>query len=174
MCRGGYVKPWYPIVLCDHVVFLLPVHPVAPANLTAVAHAWNATLLWDWEYAAYAPLALACQVEITLDGHVKKVTARARVCVCALSTRRTVFSTGSSDPVPSASRLVSSRSSYLGSSIVYKSKHKLLKLVLTYIWVGLSSTTAKHYSTCIHSLVCMVSDEMDLLRVTSGPFLVRV
>ena len=82
MCRGGYVKPWYPIVLCDHVVFLLPVHPVAPANLTAVAHAWNATLLWDWEYAAYAPLALACQVEITLDGHVKKVTARARVCVC--------------------------------------------------------------------------------------------
>ncbi|CAL8250963.1 unnamed protein product [Boreogadus saida] len=50
------------------------VHPVAPANLTAVAHAWNATLLWDWEYATYAPLALACQVEITLDGHVKKRT----------------------------------------------------------------------------------------------------
>ena len=69
-------KTTVPYCLCDPVVFLLPVHPVAPANLTAVAHAWNATLQWDWEYATYAPFALVCQVEITLDGHVKKVTVR--------------------------------------------------------------------------------------------------
>ncbi|CAL8345371.1 unnamed protein product [Lota lota] len=50
------------------------VHPFAPANLTAVAHAWNATLLWDWEYPTYGPLALVCQVEITSDGHTKMRT----------------------------------------------------------------------------------------------------
>ncbi|CAL8249209.1 unnamed protein product [Merluccius merluccius] len=50
------------------------VHPVAPANLTAITHAWNATLQWDWDYPTYDLLALICQVEITSDGHTKTRT----------------------------------------------------------------------------------------------------
>uniref|UniRef100_A0A1A8SLZ3 Leukemia inhibitory factor receptor alpha a n=1 Tax=Nothobranchius rachovii TaxID=451742 RepID=A0A1A8SLZ3_9TELE len=45
------------------------VSPVAPANLTSIAHAWNATLYWGWTYSSYSSLALVCQVEITSHGN---------------------------------------------------------------------------------------------------------
>ncbi|KAG7281493.1 hypothetical protein CRUP_012436 [Coryphaenoides rupestris] len=47
------------------------VHPVAPVNLTVIAHAWNATVLWAWDYPTYDSLALTCQVQITSEGHTK-------------------------------------------------------------------------------------------------------
>uniref|UniRef100_A0A8C6LZ44 LIF receptor subunit alpha a n=1 Tax=Nothobranchius furzeri TaxID=105023 RepID=A0A8C6LZ44_NOTFU len=45
------------------------VSPVAPVNLTSIAHAWNATLYWEWTYSSYSSLALVCQVEITSHGN---------------------------------------------------------------------------------------------------------
>uniref|UniRef100_A0A3B4TIC3 LIF receptor subunit alpha a n=1 Tax=Seriola dumerili TaxID=41447 RepID=A0A3B4TIC3_SERDU len=40
------------------------VHPVAPANLRSVVHAFNATVLWEWKYDSYSFLALVCQVAV--------------------------------------------------------------------------------------------------------------
>ncbi|XP_035999786.1 LIF receptor subunit alpha a [Fundulus heteroclitus] len=40
------------------------VYPVAPLNLSHVAHAWNATLFWEWTHSSYSSLALVCQVEL--------------------------------------------------------------------------------------------------------------
>ncbi|KAM4616964.1 LIF receptor subunit alpha a [Polymixia lowei] len=40
------------------------VRPVAPANLTSVSHAWNATLKWQWQYKSFDSLALICQVKL--------------------------------------------------------------------------------------------------------------
>ncbi|XP_010782531.1 LIF receptor subunit alpha a [Notothenia coriiceps] len=45
------------------------VTPVAPENLTFVAHATNATVLWQWKYDGYSSLALFCQVELTSQGY---------------------------------------------------------------------------------------------------------
>lgn len=50
-----------------------PVHPVAPVTLSAVAHAWNATVLWNWKDDGYSSLALGCQVELTCMGVKTKV-----------------------------------------------------------------------------------------------------
>ncbi|XP_068167086.1 LIF receptor subunit alpha a isoform X2 [Antennarius striatus] len=41
------------------------VYPVAPKRLTLVVHAWNATILWQWEHGSYLALALVCQAELT-------------------------------------------------------------------------------------------------------------
>nr|AAR25692.1 class I helical cytokine receptor number 29 [Tetraodon nigroviridis] len=38
------------------------VRPVAPANLTAVVHPRNATILWAWKYSSYSFFALVCEV----------------------------------------------------------------------------------------------------------------
>lgn len=45
------------------------VHPVAPADLISVVHAWNATLHWQWKYNSYSSLALVCQVELASQGY---------------------------------------------------------------------------------------------------------
>ncbi|XP_008292288.1 LIF receptor subunit alpha a [Stegastes partitus] len=50
------------------------VRPVAPVELSAVVHAWNATVLWQLKYDSYSSLALVCQVELTGDGHKTKRT----------------------------------------------------------------------------------------------------
>lgn len=47
--------------------------PVAPANLNAVAHPWNATILWVWGYSRYSSFALVCEVEVTSSGYKTKV-----------------------------------------------------------------------------------------------------
>ncbi|XP_070760842.1 LIF receptor subunit alpha a [Enoplosus armatus] len=45
------------------------IHPVAPANLNSVVHAWNATVMWEWKYSNYSSLALVCQVELASHGY---------------------------------------------------------------------------------------------------------
>ncbi|XP_010731489.2 LIF receptor subunit alpha a [Larimichthys crocea] len=50
------------------------VHPVAPANLTSVNRAWNATVAWQWKFDSYSSLALDCQVELTSNGQKTKRT----------------------------------------------------------------------------------------------------
>nr|XP_061804733.1 leukemia inhibitory factor receptor-like [Nerophis lumbriciformis] len=50
------------------------VRPVPPSNLSAVVNAWNATLLWTWEYGSYDSLALACQVDLSNQGNGTKRT----------------------------------------------------------------------------------------------------
>uniref|UniRef100_A0A668A2D9 LIF receptor subunit alpha a n=1 Tax=Myripristis murdjan TaxID=586833 RepID=A0A668A2D9_9TELE len=47
--------------LTDSSELSLRVRPVAPANLTSVVRAWNATLLWQWKHRGYDSLALICQ-----------------------------------------------------------------------------------------------------------------
>ncbi|KAF3695619.1 Leukemia inhibitory factor receptor [Channa argus] len=44
------------------------VRPVAPAKLSYVVRAWNATVLWHWKYESYSTLALVCEVELTSEG----------------------------------------------------------------------------------------------------------
>ncbi|XP_075875630.1 LIF receptor subunit alpha a [Nelusetta ayraudi] len=48
--------------------------PVAPVQFSAVTHAWNATVLWQWEHDSYYSLSLACQVELTCMGVKTKRT----------------------------------------------------------------------------------------------------
>uniref|UniRef100_A0A668A2D2 LIF receptor subunit alpha a n=1 Tax=Myripristis murdjan TaxID=586833 RepID=A0A668A2D2_9TELE len=55
--------------LTDSSELSLRVRPVAPANLTSVVRAWNATLLWQWKHRGYDSLALICQVELTSHWH---------------------------------------------------------------------------------------------------------
>ncbi|XP_077377264.1 leukemia inhibitory factor receptor-like isoform X2 [Festucalex cinctus] len=50
------------------------VYPVAPANLSAVINAWNATLQWNWDYTSYISLPLVCQVELRSHGSKAKRT----------------------------------------------------------------------------------------------------
>lgn len=49
------------------------VHPVAPVNLSAVIHPWNATILWKWTYSSYSSFALECEVEVNSSGNKKTV-----------------------------------------------------------------------------------------------------
>lgn len=43
----------------------LPVHLLAPVNVTAVeVKAWSATLQWSWSVAAYKKLEMVCQLQL--------------------------------------------------------------------------------------------------------------
>ncbi|XP_037114607.1 LIF receptor subunit alpha a [Syngnathus acus] len=50
------------------------VRPVAPATLSAVVYAWNATLRWKWGNDAYYSLPLVCQVELNFHDNKTKRT----------------------------------------------------------------------------------------------------
>uniref|UniRef100_A0A3Q3M897 LIF receptor subunit alpha a n=1 Tax=Mastacembelus armatus TaxID=205130 RepID=A0A3Q3M897_9TELE len=50
------------------------VNPVAPANLSCSAHAWNATVRWHWKYSSYSSLALDCQVKLSSHGSCRNYT----------------------------------------------------------------------------------------------------
>ncbi|XP_054630299.1 LIF receptor subunit alpha a [Dunckerocampus dactyliophorus] len=50
------------------------VRPVAPTKLMAVISAWNASVLWKWEYESYTSLALVCQVELSSQSNKTKRT----------------------------------------------------------------------------------------------------
>lgn len=50
------------------------VYPVAPVNLSAVVHAWNATVRWQWEYSSYSSFALVCETELTSSGYKTMVS----------------------------------------------------------------------------------------------------
>ncbi|XP_039659196.1 LOW QUALITY PROTEIN: leukemia inhibitory factor receptor-like [Perca fluviatilis] len=63
------VNPLGQYSLTDSAEINHRVHPVAPDNLTFVVHAWNATVLWQWEYKSYSSLALDCQVELASQGY---------------------------------------------------------------------------------------------------------
>lgn len=73
-------------------------HPVAPSNLTAVANAWNATILWEWEYSSYSSLALVCEVAVTSSGYTTNVrhlcVGMTLVCLpeCTESSLNPIFS----------------------------------------------------------------------------------
>lgn len=54
--------------LTDSAELMHRVRPVAPADLNVVAHAWNATVLWQWKYHSYSSLALVCRVKLTSHG----------------------------------------------------------------------------------------------------------
>lgn len=56
------------------------VRPVAPTNLSVPVSAWNATVLWQWEYNSYSSLALVCQVE--LNSHGYKTMVSWVCCIC--------------------------------------------------------------------------------------------
>ncbi|XP_041854730.1 LIF receptor subunit alpha a [Melanotaenia boesemani] len=45
--------------------------PVAPVDLGAVVHAWDATVMWKWTYKYSLPL--VCQVELTNSGYNTKL-----------------------------------------------------------------------------------------------------
>ncbi|XP_040011344.1 LIF receptor subunit alpha a [Xiphias gladius] len=62
------VNPLGQYSLTDSAELSHRVHPVAPANLSSVVNAWNATVLWQWKYKSYDSLALVCQVELTCHG----------------------------------------------------------------------------------------------------------
>lgn len=66
------VNPLGQYSLTDSAELSHRVHPVAPDNLTSVAHAWNATLLWDWKHSSYSTLALVCQVELGSHSKVSR------------------------------------------------------------------------------------------------------
>lgn len=88
LTQGGTLQIWknkMQLVMCSLLVIMFffssviwfylfsAVHPVAPANLSAVVHAWNATILWEWEYSSYSSFALVCEVEVTSSTHKTKV-----------------------------------------------------------------------------------------------------
>ncbi|XP_059192814.1 LIF receptor subunit alpha a [Centropristis striata] len=68
------VNPLGQYNLTDSAELSHRVRPVAPENMTSDVNAWNATVLWEWEYAGYSSLALDCQVELTSQGHKTKRT----------------------------------------------------------------------------------------------------
>uniref|UniRef100_A0A8C9ZYG4 Fibronectin type-III domain-containing protein n=1 Tax=Sander lucioperca TaxID=283035 RepID=A0A8C9ZYG4_SANLU len=68
------VNPLGQYSLTDSAEINHRVHPVAPVNLTFVVHAWNASVLWQWEYNSYSSLALDCQVELASQGYKTKRT----------------------------------------------------------------------------------------------------
>uniref|UniRef100_A0A8C7ZZD4 LIF receptor subunit alpha a n=1 Tax=Oryzias sinensis TaxID=183150 RepID=A0A8C7ZZD4_9TELE len=51
--------------LSDSAELIHRVRPVAPVNLSSIANAWNATVIWQWTYESYFTLDLNCQVEST-------------------------------------------------------------------------------------------------------------
>ncbi|XP_041793611.1 LIF receptor subunit alpha a [Chelmon rostratus] len=63
------VNPLGQYSLTDYAEISHRVRPVAPADLSAVVHAWNATVLWQWNYNSYSSLALDCQVKLTSHGY---------------------------------------------------------------------------------------------------------
>ncbi|MEQ2284158.1 hypothetical protein AMECASPLE_018649, partial [Ameca splendens] len=77
------VNPLGQYSLTDSAEVSHRVHPVAPVKLNAVAHAWNATVLWEWTYSSYSSLALVCQVELashnTMLGNFSGVGLRSAV-----------------------------------------------------------------------------------------------
>ncbi|KAM4746051.1 LIF receptor subunit alpha a isoform 2-T2 [Anableps anableps] len=58
------INPLGQYSLTDSAELCHRVHPVAPDNLTAVVHAWNVTVLWEWTYSSYSTLVLVCQVDL--------------------------------------------------------------------------------------------------------------
>ncbi|XP_071339386.1 LIF receptor subunit alpha a [Trachinotus anak] len=62
------VNPIGQYSLTDSAELSHRVRPVAPDNLRANVHAWNATVLWQWTYDSYSSLALICQVVLTCHG----------------------------------------------------------------------------------------------------------
>lgn len=60
------------------------VRPVAPTNLFVPVSAWNATVLWQWEYNSYSSLALVCQVELNSHGYKTMVSWVCCLCLCLL------------------------------------------------------------------------------------------
>ncbi|XP_069563838.1 LIF receptor subunit alpha a [Brachyistius frenatus] len=59
------VNPLGQYSLTDSAELSHRVCPVPPVNLSSVVHAWNATVLWKWNYSSYSSLDLICQVELT-------------------------------------------------------------------------------------------------------------
>lgn len=47
--------------------------PVKPDDLSAVVHAWNATILWVWEHSSYSSFPLVCEVAVTSRGYTTNV-----------------------------------------------------------------------------------------------------
>lgn len=76
-----YIDYYYTFWFIDLMSFhpFSSVHPVAPANLDIVVNAWNATVLWQWEYNSYSSLALVCQVEVTSPD--SRTEVRLSLCV---------------------------------------------------------------------------------------------
>uniref|UniRef100_A0A665T1H9 Leukemia inhibitory factor receptor-like n=1 Tax=Echeneis naucrates TaxID=173247 RepID=A0A665T1H9_ECHNA len=68
------VNPLGQYSLTDSAELSHRVRPVAPANLTSVAHAWNATVQWQWKYESYSSLALLCHIELTSHGSKRNYT----------------------------------------------------------------------------------------------------
>ncbi|KAM9743742.1 LIF receptor subunit alpha a isoform 1-T2 [Menidia menidia] len=66
------VNPLGQYSLTDSAEISHRVSPVAPVNLNSAVQAFNATLVWKWEYDGYSSLPLVCQVELTTDGHKTK------------------------------------------------------------------------------------------------------
>ncbi|XP_011613799.2 LIF receptor subunit alpha a [Takifugu rubripes] len=50
------------------------VRPVKPDDLSAVVHAWNATILWVWEHSSYSSFPLVCEVAVTSRGYTTNRT----------------------------------------------------------------------------------------------------
>uniref|UniRef100_A0A3Q3FDT9 LIF receptor subunit alpha a n=1 Tax=Labrus bergylta TaxID=56723 RepID=A0A3Q3FDT9_9LABR len=69
------VNPLGQYSLSDSAELTHRVRPVAPANVTTVVNAWNATVLWQWKYESYSSLALVCQVELTSQESKTKRTS---------------------------------------------------------------------------------------------------
>lgn len=73
-------------------------HPVAPSNRSPVVHAWNATILWVWEYSSYSSFALVCEVAVTSSGYTTNVrnlcVGMTLVCLpeCTESSLNPIFS----------------------------------------------------------------------------------
>lgn len=73
-------------------------HPVAPSNLSPMVHAWNATILWVWEYSSYSSFALVCEVAVTSSGYTTNVrhlcVGMTLVCLpeCTESSLNPIFS----------------------------------------------------------------------------------
>ncbi|XP_047447525.1 LIF receptor subunit alpha a [Mugil cephalus] len=65
------VNPLGQYNLTDSAELSHRVCPVAPVGLSAVAHAFNATVLWQWKYDGYSSLALVCEVELTTQDNDK-------------------------------------------------------------------------------------------------------
>lgn len=58
------------------VIWLYPfsaVRPVAPEDLSAVVHAWNATILWAWKHSSYSSFPLVCEVAFPSMGYTTNV-----------------------------------------------------------------------------------------------------
>lgn len=96
---GYYNGPINSLFIC-----LSTVHPVAPINLVALVHPWNATILWEWEYNSYSSFALVCEVEVNRNKTKVRhlCTGRKFVCLpeCTESILNAVFSLMRVNPGP--------------------------------------------------------------------------